>query len=87
LLAAFPIIVSVLSVFTHRAQGPSQVPHLYRGMVKGLYSFGTFFLVLAVTWPRIELWSACGMAVSAAIAVQAIVQGFVSPSKALKPTR
>ncbi|PJE40888.1 MAG: hypothetical protein CUR33_12120 [Pseudomonas sp.] len=77
LLAVFPIIGLVLAVFTHRAQGPYQVAHVYHGMVKGLYSFATFFLALAVLWPRIEFWSACAIAVGASIATQAVVQGLL----------
>lgn len=86
LLAVFPIIGLVLAVFTHRALGPRQVAHMYRGMVKGLYSFTAFFLVLAVLWPRVEFWSACAIAVSAGVAVQAVVQGLLLPNKALPPS-
>lgn len=74
LLAVFPVIGLVLAVFIHRAHGPHQVASMYRGMVRGLYSFAAFFLVLAVLWPRIEFWSACVLAVVAGIAAQAIVQ-------------
>ena len=81
LLAVFPIIGLVLAVFTHRAQGPHHVAHMYRGMVKGLYSFATFFLALAVLWPRVEFWSACAIAVGASIAAQAVVQGLLRPNK------
>lgn len=87
LLAVFPSIGIVLAVFTHRAQGPRQVAHIYHGMVKGLYSFGGFFAALAVCWPRMGFWSACGVAVLAALAIQAIVQGLSSPNKALQPMR
>lgn len=87
LLAVFPIIGLVLAVFTHRAQGPRQVAHMYRGMVKGLYSFAAFFLVLSILWPRVELWSACAIAVCAGIAVQTVVQGLWWPTKILQSKR
>lgn len=83
LLAAFPIIGLVLAVFTHRAQGAHQIAQMYRGMVRGLYSFAAFFLTLAVLWPRVEFWSACVLAIGAGIVVQAIVQCFILPSKPL----
>jgi len=82
LLAVFPIVGLVLAVFTHRTLGPYHVVHMYRGMVKGLYSFATFFLALAVLWPRIEFWSACAIAVGASIAAQAVVHGLLLPNKA-----
>ncbi|MGB4074126.1 hypothetical protein [Pseudomonas sp.] len=87
LLAVFPIIGLVLSVFTHRTLGPRQVAHMYRGMVKGLYSFTAFFLVLAVLWPRVEFWTACATAVGAGVAVQAVVQGLLWPNKILQSKR
>ncbi|HEX7027036.1 MAG TPA: hypothetical protein VF268_07325 [Gammaproteobacteria bacterium] len=86
LLAVFPIIGLVLAVFTHRVEGPHQVAHMYRGMVRGLYSFAAFFLVLAVLWPRGEFWSVCAMAIGAGIGVQAVVQWLVLPDRTLKPT-
>lgn len=83
LLAVFPVIGLVLAVFMHRAHGPHQVAHMYRGMVRGLYSFAAFFLVLAVLWPRIEFWSACMLAVVAGITVQAVVQLLVRSNNQL----
>lgn len=82
LLAVFPIIGLVLSVFTHRALGPHQVTHLYRGMVQGLYSFAVFFLVLALLWPHVEFWTACAIAVGAGF----VVQGFFLSYRALQLT-
>jgi uncharacterized membrane protein (GlpM family) len=87
LLAVFPIIGLVLAVFTHRAQGPYQVAHMYRGMVRGLYSFAAFFLVLALLWPQVALWSACALAIGAGVVVQAVVQWFALPHKLPQPTR
>jgi uncharacterized membrane protein (GlpM family) len=84
LLAVFPIIGLVLAVFTHKTLGAPQVAHMYRGMVKGLYSFAAFFLVLTVLWPRIDFWSTCAIAVASGIAVQAAIQGFLWHPKLLK---
>ena len=44
ILAVFPVIGLVLAVFTHNTLGPAHVAQVYRGMVKGLYSFAAFFL-------------------------------------------
>lgn len=82
LLAVFPSIGLVLAVFTHRAQGSHQVAHMYRGMVRGLYSFAAFFLVLALLWPQIALWPACALAIAAGVVIQALVQWLALPNKA-----
>lgn len=87
LLAVFPIIGLVLAVFTHRAQGAAQVAQVYRGMVRGLYSFASFFLALSLLWPRIDFWGACLAAVGAALAVQLAVQRLAVPNAALQPAR
>jgi len=87
LLAVFPVIGLILAVFTHRAQGPQQVAHVYRGMVRGLYSFAAFFLALAVLWTRQEFWSVCAIAIGAGITIQVLVQFLVLPKKTPQPTR
>ncbi len=74
LLAAFPILSLVLAVFTHRAEGPAQVAQLFRGMVLGLYSFITFFLLLTVLWSHLEFWTTCATATAGSAAIQLIVQ-------------
>lgn len=79
ILAVFPVIGVVLSVFTHRAQGAAQVAQIYRGMVRGLYSFAVFFLTLAILLPRTGLWLACLIAAGAALIVQAVAQWLVWP--------
>src|SRR5690606_2654782 len=87
LLAVFPILGLVLAVFTHRGQGARQVAFMYRGMVKGLYSFAAFFLALALLWPRMEFWGALAAAIGAGIVVQAAVQWLAMPRRELQPTR
>ncbi len=84
LLAAFPVIGLVLAVFTHQVHGPYQVVTMYRGMIRGLYSFTAFFMVLATLWPRAGFLSTCALALIAGIAVQAFVQLFVRPRWQLK---
>lgn len=78
ILAVFPVIGVVLSVFTHRAQGAAYVAQIYRGMVRGLYSFAAFFLTLVVLLPRVDLWLGCLVAAGVALVVQAVAQWLVS---------
>ena len=48
LLAPFPIFATILSVFTHHAQGAAAAGKLLRGVVLGSFSFAGFFLVVAL---------------------------------------
>jgi hypothetical protein len=48
LLAPFPIYTTILAVFTHRIDGSAAAAQLLRGVVLGLFAFGSFFLVLAL---------------------------------------
>ncbi|MBF6589852.1 MAG: hypothetical protein IVW57_04880 [Ktedonobacterales bacterium] len=48
LLAPFPIYVSILGIFTHRFAGAVAVASLIRGVVVGLFSFVTFFLIVTL---------------------------------------
>jgi hypothetical protein len=69
-LAVFPVLAIVLSVFSHRASGPAFAATLLRAMIWGLYSFASFCLTLSLLLPQ------QGVAVSflAAIAVAVAVQ-------------
>jgi uncharacterized membrane protein len=48
LLTPFPVMSSVLAVFTHRFQGTPAATRLLRGLLIGLFTFATFFLVIAL---------------------------------------
>ncbi len=74
ILAVFPVIGLVLAVFTHHTLGPAQVTQVYRGMVKGLYSFAAFFLTLTLLLPKTSIWAACLFSVMSAIVTQLAVQ-------------
>lgn len=69
-LAMFPVMNTVLALFTHRSAGSGAVIQLLRGMVYGLYSFATFCVVLAWALPR----SGSGAAFLWALAAAGIVQ-------------
>ena len=70
ILAVFPVIGSVLAIFTHRSQGAAAVTQLYRGMVKGLCSLTLFFLILSFAWQGHSVWWPVIIAVLAALSVQ-----------------
>jgi hypothetical protein len=71
LLAPFPIITSVLAVFTHAHGGVAQAGVLLRNFLFGFYGFAAFSFVLAVALPALESAAAFGLAAGAALAVQA----------------
>lgn len=74
ILAIFPVIGSVIAIFTHHQQGAEQVTLLYRGMVRGLLSLVLFFSILALGWSHWTLWQAVALAVVVAIGSQAMIQ-------------
>lgn len=69
-LAMFPVMNTVLALFTHRSAGSGAVIQLLRGMVYGLYAFATFCVVLAWALSRTGI----GMAFLCALATAGIVQ-------------
>ena len=71
LLAPFPIVTSVLAVFTHAHDGPAQVGILLRNFLFGFYGFAAFCFVLTVALPGSTTAVAFGLATAAALAVQA----------------
>ena len=70
IVAVFPVINSVLAIFTHRIQGAAGVIQLYRGMVKGLCSLSVFFLILGFAWQSQGFWWPVIMAILGALAIQ-----------------
>jgi hypothetical protein len=71
LLAPFPIITSVLAVFTHAHGGFAQAGVLLRNFLFGFYGFAAFCFALAVALPALSTAAAFGLATAAALAVQA----------------
>lgn len=72
ILAMFPVMGTVLALFTHRSAGAAAVIQLLRGMVLGFYAFGTFCVVLALTLPATGTTIAFMSALAAAALVQAV---------------
>ncbi|HEX8051023.1 MAG TPA: hypothetical protein VF504_06100 [Solirubrobacterales bacterium] len=73
LLAPFPIITSVLAVFTHAHGGATQVGVLLRNFLFGFYGFAAFCFVLAVALPALTTAAAFALATATALAVQTTI--------------
>ena len=73
LLAPFPVITSILAVFTHAHGGVAQVEVLLRNFLFGFYGFAAFCFALALALPSLTIGAAFGLATAAALAVQAAI--------------
>jgi hypothetical protein len=82
LLAPFPIITSVLAVFTHAHGGADRARLLLRNFLVGFYGFATFCFTLAVTLDSMGTAAAFALALLAALAVQAMTFAVRSRLKA-----
>ncbi len=70
--AMFPVMASVLVVFSHRHSGSAFAINLLRGMVLGYYAFSIFCIVLSVTLSATSIAVAFLLSLSCAVLVQAI---------------
>jgi hypothetical protein len=70
LFAVFPVITSVLAVFSHRYSGYECTVLLLRGLLFGLYAFAAFCLALAMLLPAWGIGPGFLAAVSCALLVQ-----------------
>lgn len=73
LLAPFPIVTSVLAVFTHTHEGPWATRVLLRSFLVGFYAFASFCFVLAVGLEPLGTAAAFTAATAAAILVQGAI--------------
>jgi hypothetical protein len=71
LLAPFPLYAAILTVFTHRLQGPAPAALVLRGLLLGLFAFAGFFLMLAALLDRVGIVPAFAAAIAIALAIQA----------------
>lgn len=69
--AMFPVMSSVLVVFSHRHAGAGFAINMLRGMVLGYYAFGVFCLSLSLALPALGLGAAFLVALAGALLVQA----------------
>ena len=70
LLAPFPIITSVLAVFTHAHGGADQARVLLRNFLVGFYGFAAFCLTLELALESLGTAASFGLALIVALAVQ-----------------
>jgi hypothetical protein len=73
LLAPFPIITSVLAVFSHGEFGAARTLVLLRSFLLGFYGFAAFCFVLAIGLPSLTTAGAFCLATAAALAAQAAI--------------
>ncbi|MBM3546696.1 MAG: hypothetical protein FJX54_07065 [Alphaproteobacteria bacterium] len=70
-ISPVPVFASVLAVFTHRHDGGEAAAELLRGVIVGSFAFVSFFLVVALALPRLDLVLAYGLATLTAMLVNA----------------
>jgi hypothetical protein len=70
LFAAFPVMSTVMAVFTHRANGPGFTQALLRAMIGGFYAYITFCLCVALLLDAWGIAATYTLAVAATVAVQ-----------------
>ena len=73
LLAPFPIITSVLAVFSHGEFGAARTLVLLRNFLLGFYGFAAFCFVLAISLPSLTTAVAFSLATAAALLAQVTV--------------
>ena len=72
ILAMFPVMGTVLVLFTHRSAGAAAAVQLLRGMVLGFYAFSVFCALLAWLLPVAGIGGAFTAALAGAAVVQAL---------------
>lgn len=70
LFSAFPVMSSVLAVFSHRANGPGFAIALLRAMIGGFYAYITYCLCVALLLDAWGIAATYTVAVAATVAVQ-----------------
>lgn len=70
LLAPFPVYATILAVFAQRQQGAEAAVRVLRGLLLGLFSFASFFAILALLLERLGVALAFVCAIAGALAAQ-----------------
>lgn len=73
LLTPFPIATAVLAVFAHREAGGGAAAVLLRALVRGLFSFCTFFVVIGFVLPSVGAIAAFVLGGLAALGVHGVM--------------
>ncbi len=71
LLAPFPLFTATLAAFAQHQHGPAAAIRVLRGLLMGLFSYASFFFVLAI----LLVPAGIGMAFAVAIVVMLTMQG------------
>jgi len=77
LFAAFPVMSTVLAVFSHRANGPGFAVALLRAMIGGFYSFIAFSLTVSLLLAHASVAVTFVAAVVAAVVVQGVAKAIM----------
>lgn len=77
LFAMFPVLGTVLAVFSHRQAGAPFTISLLHGMTLGYYAFTSFCLVLAIALPLLPIGTAFALGLLVAGLIQAFVRRHV----------
>jgi hypothetical protein len=72
LLAPFPVIASVLAVFTHAQYGKQDLLRIMRGFVLGLVAYALFCFVLAMSLEALGIAESFLLATLTALTTQAV---------------
>ena len=72
LLSPFPVYAGVLAIFAHRHAGGDAANNVLKGLLLGLFSFGAFFLLLAVGLGRFGIGLTFLLATLTALAIQGL---------------
>lgn len=70
LLSPFPMYGAILTVFAHRQHGSAAAVEVLRGMLYGLFGFGTFFLLEGLLIERTGIAVAFAAAITSALVLQ-----------------
>ena len=72
LLTTFPVLATILAIFSHHFHGASAARILLRGLISGAFSFAVFFLVIAGLIDRWGIVAAFVLATLAALTMHGI---------------
>ena len=70
LLTTIPLYVTILTIFSHRNQGPAAAAHVLRGLLYGMFAFTGFFITLSLLIEQVSLAAAFGAAILTALIIQ-----------------
>lgn len=77
LLSVFPLLGSVLAVFSHRTFGAAYAAVILRGLAIGMYSFAAFCVALALALPAFGVALGFTSAVAVALLAQVLTRQLV----------